>query len=222
MIGPEPTRVFVVAPTPTTRAGLRAVLGEAGQTLAVVGEADALPLPDSPEGIEASGADVVVVLADGEDFLAEEEPGLAPSVVPAGGGLLLLTDEERSVAVLRGLAGEEGGWGVVAPDAPPGELAAAVEAVARGLVVLPREMAGRVIGDAPPADLDEVEDPLTAREHEILGLLSEGLPNKRIARQLGISEHTVKFHVSSVFAKLGAQSRAEAVSIGARQGLLVL
>jgi len=205
------------------RAGLRAVLGEAAGQLVVVGEAGSLPLPDSPEAIEAAEADVVVVLAGAEDFSEEEESAeVAPAVAPALRGLVLLTDEERSVALLRGLAGEEGGWGVVAPDAPPEELAAAVGAVARGLVVLPREMAGRVIGDAGPADLAGVEDPLTAREHEVLGLISEGLPNKRIARQLGISEHTVKFHVSSVFAKLGAQSRAEAVSIGARQGLISL
>jgi DNA-binding CsgD family transcriptional regulator len=85
-------------------------------------------------------------------------------------------------------------------------------------------MAGRVIGEPAVvgAARTVTEDPLTAREHEVLGLLAEGLPNKRIARQLGISEHTVKFHVSSVFAKLGAQSRAEAVSIGARNGLISL
>jgi DNA-binding NarL/FixJ family response regulator len=113
---------------------------------------------------------------------------------------------------------------VVPPDAPPGELAAAVGAVARGLVVLPKAMAGRVIGEPAAVGVAEpaVEDPLTAREHQILGLLAEGLPNKRIARELGISEHTVKFHVSSVFAKLGVQSRAEAVSVGARRGLISL
>jgi DNA-binding CsgD family transcriptional regulator len=85
-------------------------------------------------------------------------------------------------------------------------------------------MAGRVIGEPAVVGAAQAatEDPLTAREHEVLGLLAEGLPNKQIARQLGISEHTVKFHVSSVFAKLGAQSRAEAVSIGARNGLISL
>ena len=57
---------------------------------------------------------------------------------------------------------------------------------------------------------------------EVLGLLSEGLPNKQIALRLHISEHTVKFHIASIFAKLGAASRTEAVSIGARQGLITL
>jgi DNA-binding CsgD family transcriptional regulator len=56
----------------------------------------------------------------------------------------------------------------------------------------------------------------------VLGLLSEGLPNKQIALRLHISEHTVKFHIASIFAKLGAASRTEAVSIGARQGLITL
>ncbi len=63
---------------------------------------------------------------------------------------------------------------------------------------------------------------LTARELQVLQLLARGLPNKQIALQLGISEHTVKFHVSSIYARLGVSSRTEAVRRGVQQGLVVL
>ena len=66
------------------------------------------------------------------------------------------------------------------------------------------------------------DETLTAREREVLELLSRGLPNKLIARRLQISEHTVKFHVSSIYAKLGASSRTDAVSRGVRRGLITL
>ena len=67
-----------------------------------------------------------------------------------------------------------------------------------------------------------ISSPLTARESEVLDLLGHGLSNKMIARELHISEHTVKFHISSVYSKLGVSNRAEAVSQGARHGLISL
>ncbi len=70
--------------------------------------------------------------------------------------------------------------------------------------------------------MEQPSEPLTAREREVLDLLGRGLSNKKIARDLKISEHTVKFHVSSIYAKLGAENRAEAVSLGARLGLISL
>ena len=66
------------------------------------------------------------------------------------------------------------------------------------------------------------DEALTVREREVLELLSRGLPNKLIARRLQISEHTVKFHVSSIYAKLGASSRTDAVSRGVRRGLITI
>jgi NarL family two-component system response regulator YdfI len=65
-------------------------------------------------------------------------------------------------------------------------------------------------------------EPLTARETEVLQHLAQGLANKQIAALLSISEHTVKFHVSSIYSKLGAANRTEAVRIGARRGLILL
>ena len=90
----------------------------------------------------------------------------------------------------------------------------------------PGDREGRpyIFGDFEIDNIDVVlpDEALTAREREVLELLSRGLPNKLIARRLQISEHTVKFHVSSIYAKLGASSRTDAVSRGVRRGLITL
>ena len=90
----------------------------------------------------------------------------------------------------------------------------------------PGDHAGRpyIFRDFEIDNIDVVlpDEALTAREREVLELLSRGLPNKLIARRLQISEHTVKFHVSSIYAKLGASSRTDAVSRGVRRGLITL
>jgi NarL family two-component system response regulator YdfI len=77
-------------------------------------------------------------------------------------------------------------------------------------------------GSDPLPERTEVVEELTAREIEILRKLAEGLGNKQIASSLAISEHTVKFHISSILDKLGASSRTEAVTIGIRMGLVYL
>lgn len=68
----------------------------------------------------------------------------------------------------------------------------------------------------------ELYEALTPRELEVLEVLAEGLSNKAIAARLGITEHTVKFHVSAIFAKLGAENRTDAVRRGVRRGLITL
>jgi len=80
----------------------------------------------------------------------------------------------------------------------------------------------RAVVELSDIDTTSPDEALTAREREVLELLSQGLPNKLIARRLQISEHTVKFHVSSIYAKLGATSRTDAVSRGVRRGLITL
>ena len=122
--------------------------------------------------------------------------------------------------------------------ASPGEIEAAVEAAAAGLVVLHPDVAEHLrlaseAGEDRPADAPMLEPPgrapgglpaqqLSPRESEVLNLLAAGLGNKEIAWRLKISEHTVKFHVTSIFNKLNASGRAEAVAIGIRRGLIVL
>jgi DNA-binding NarL/FixJ family response regulator len=79
-----------------------------------------------------------------------------------------------------------------------------------------------IAADSIDSDDDGFEEPLTAREVQVLELLAEGLPNKAIAGRLGISDQTVKFHVSSISGKLGAKNRTDAVRRAARRGLITL
>ena len=138
-------------------------------------------------------------------------------------GIVMLTDDPRpalGVGLLR-----RGGRAVLPRHASSEEIFAAIEAVAAGLVVLhPEAMTSlRSASLARPGAVAAVADQrLTAREIEILGLIAEGLGNKAIAARLRISDHTVKFHIASIFAKLGAGSRTEAVTIGVRQGLIMI
>jgi DNA-binding NarL/FixJ family response regulator len=117
------------------------------------------------------------------------------------------------------------GWAVLPPGADSDELVMAVVLASRGHVVISPVDAvamarpGAGTGLEPPEPLS---DPLTPREQEVLELLVRGLPNKHIAQRLEISESTVKYHVSSVYVKLGAASRADAVSRAARAGLVTL
>ena len=186
------------------RSGLRAILEESGAR--VVEEGDGSSVPGLTE------ADVILV--DGDELLEEVADAITEGGVQA---LVVISEDDRPVRALQGLPLR--GWGVVTPDASPEELEAAVAAVVEGLVVLPRLLTVRVLHSTAAEDLDE---PLTNREREVLELLAQGLSNKLIARRLHISEHTVKFHISSLYAKLDVSSRAEAVSRGARYGLLSL
>ena len=128
----------------------------------------------------------------------------------------LLAREELAVQ-----AWHAGARGLLLRDADGPALEAALVAVAQGQVVLAPELAAVILpsGDHQPERLAEE---LTPRELEVLNLLAEGLANKEIAYRLGVSEHTVKFHVNAILAKLGAQSRTEAVVRATRLGLVLL
>ena len=199
-------RVLVSSRTPAVRAGLRELLTGAGFEVA-----DALA-PDALLEGGVGDVDVLIVdLGDDREFRGALATDLAE--VPA----VVLTDRA-------GASGPElapRAW--LPPDANEEALAAAVNAVAVGLSVYGAELtpaSGVALGLASAPD-GEIAS-LTDREHEVLELLAAGLPNKALARSLGISEHTVKFHVGSLLSKLDAQSRTEAVTIAARQGLLTL
>lgn len=110
-----------------------------------------------------------------------------------------------------------GASGMLSPDATSEQLDLAIRAVAAGLLVQsPGAQPARGFAPADDAPL------LTPREREILGLISEGLSNKAMARRLGISVHTIKFHMEALFTKLDATSRAEAVAKGLRGGVIEL
>jgi DNA-binding NarL/FixJ family response regulator len=109
--------------------------------------------------------------------------------------------------------------GVLSRTARPGQLRAAIQAVAEGIAVYDPALAEDGWSIQPGQNAAEE---LTPREIEVLRLLAEGLPNKAIAGRLSVSEHTVKFHVNALLGKLGAQSRTEAVTRATRLGLIIL
>jgi DNA-binding NarL/FixJ family response regulator len=101
------------------------------------------------------------------------------------------------------------------------EIIAAIKVITSGLVVLPPELLATLLHEAPTAD-DVLKAQLTRRELEVLAAMADGASNKAIARQLGISFHTAKFHVAAILAKLDADSRTEAVAKAAQSGLVML
>ena len=195
--GRAPLRVAVRATYPSVRAGLRAMLGA---------ESD-FSLVD--EGSSDDDADVTVV--DLDEGSNDETWPTGPAVLLGG-----------SPAEFAGLANT----GVVPrayllKESTGAEIAAAVRAVALGLVVLDPAVAAR-LPRMPAGVPDPDSGTLTNRELDVLRLIAQGFPNKAIALQLGISEHTVKFHVGTVLGKLNAASRTEAVALAVRAGILPL
>lgn len=211
-------RVFVVAPTPMMIAGLRAMLTTT--EIEVVGAVASF----AEITIELPAIDVIVV-----DYLLLDEVARAVRDVRAitNGSrialVVLTNNDERPLAILRNLSLR--GWSLVPVGATSVELQAAVTAVAQGFVVLPVAFSEQFTERRPAVgtlNLSSSEEALTNREREVLELVSQGLSNKLIARRLQISEHTVKFHISSISTKLGASSRTDAVSRGIRRGLITL
>lgn len=155
-----------------------------------------------------------VAEAAAEVLVLDLGPGQKVPVDTAGfeGALLVLSDDPA-------LAAEAGLAGVLPRMAGERQIAAAVAALAEGLTVrLPGAREGT--GFAPPEP--PARSLLTPRELEVLALIAQGMSNKAVARRLGISVHTVKYHLEAIFTRLGARSRADAVSRGLRQGLLVV
>ena len=122
------------------------------------------------------------------------------------------------------LALRSGVKAILPRDAGADEIIPAIFAAYSGHVLLDStvalELAKRVQARTPSNDLPE--EHLTARELEVLAMLAEGLGNREIAGRLGVSDHTIKFHISSILDKLGASTRTEAVTIGLRTGLILL
>jgi DNA-binding NarL/FixJ family response regulator len=202
-------RVFILGNDPLARAGLAASLGGQGG-ISIAGQATIDE--GGIEDVRRASPDVILW-----------DLGLEPS-----GSLESLGDHSASLPpVLALLPGEEvaaeawlaGGRGLLRREAASSQIRAALEAVARGLIVLDVSPTGLLPGGGSSVMGD---DALTARERQVLALLAEGLPNKSIASRLGITEHTAKFHVNAILRKLGAQSRTEAVVLATRRGLILL
>lgn len=132
--------------------------------------------------------------------------------------LLLLDSTDPALAVAAFRAGIRG---AIPWDATGEEMEAAARAVHAGLAVIAPSVLAELVPDAQPA-VQQAMEPLSERELEVLELLTSGLSNKLIAHQLNISEHTVKTHVASIFAKLNVSTRTEAASQAIRRGLIML
>jgi len=212
------TRVLIVDDQPFVRAGLRKIF-EADPALEIVGEA-----PNGLAAVEITAQlrpDVVVM-----DIRMPVLDGLEATrrlTAEAGGErILILTTFDLDEYVYEAL--RAGASGFMLKDAPPEDLIAAVRIVAGGEGLLAPAVTKRVIErfaglpgpePHPPAELDE----LTAREREVLALLTGGLSNAEIARQLVISDGTAKTHVARVLGKLGLRDRVQAVIFAYESGL---
>jgi DNA-binding NarL/FixJ family response regulator len=204
-------RIAILAPTPALRSGLRAMLA-ANERSEVTGEGAAL------SDIDLHAVDVLIAV-EGENVTETWRGALAELEAPPA--LLLITDDPQAARTLAALPVRA--WGALPTDTSEDELLAGVLAVHQGLLAAAPALMQPLLGPALELDEDEEEaEELTEREGEVLQLLAQGLANKQIALSLEISEHTVKFHVSSIYAKLGVTNRTEAVRRGARLGLIIL
>jgi len=186
-------RVVVVSSAPLVRSGLRTILGAF----------DDLDLTEAdPTRLRIVNADVMLcdgVLPDDID-------------VPA---LVLVVDAAGAADALA-----SGARGVLARTAAPRRMHAALHAVAEAEIVIDDAFADQLLRQSR-TEVEMIE-PLTAREREVLRLLASGLTNKEIAQRLGVTDHTIKFHVNGILGKLGAATRTEAVVEAARRGIIAV
>lgn len=160
--------------------------------------------------------------ARGRAALAALVAGLGHQVTSSDEADVVLADTEvddrEGVPVVTLGLDDRGQAGALPRDARPRQIDAALRAAAAGLSVRTAASAQPVFGRLPVAEAPL----LTPREIEVLAAIGDGLSNKEAARRLGISQHTVKFHLEAVFRKLDATSRADAVHKGLRQRLIEL
>jgi DNA-binding NarL/FixJ family response regulator len=198
-------RLLIAASSAVVRAGLEA-LAASHPAIELAGAFADL------SSVEALRPDVILSALP-VDELPVPADGIAPAIV-------LLSGQQQPPWTRDAL--RLGVRAVLPRDASAGEILAAVEAAASGLAVVdPRDLEG-LLSDAPAAAVAAEAPVLTPREIEVLRMMAEGAANKAIAFRLHISEHTAKFHVASILSKLNASTRAEAVAIGIRKGLILI
>jgi two-component system, NarL family, response regulator LiaR len=211
---PDPIRVLIVDDHSVVREGLRTFL-ELQDGLEVVGEA-----ADGEEAIvSATRLRPNVILMD---LVMPQLGGVAAmrrlrEEVPDARVIVLTSflDDDKLLPALRA-----GAAGYLLKNAEPQELARAVRAAHSGEAVLDPVVAARLVETLAAADGQEPLDRLTPREREVLVLVGRGFSNKRIAKELGIAEKTVKTHVGHVLAKLGVTDRTQAAVVAVRSGIV--
>ena len=199
-------RLAIAAPSAVVRAGLEA-LAASSPELQLVGS-----FPDIASADDLR-PDVILASLTWEEIVTTRDGGTA--------AIVLLTNESQPVWTADAL--RRGARAVLPRDASQSEILAAVAAAANDFAVLdPRDLEGLLAAAAPLQTTNDGASALTPRELEVLRMMADGAANKIIAWKLGVSEHTAKFHVASILAKLGAASRTEAVTIGIRKGMVLL
>jgi DNA-binding NarL/FixJ family response regulator len=197
-------RVQLDISSPALRAGLRALLSS-DDTIQIINDS----LEDDSE------ADVVIASASRASFPGASLNTSSEFDLSSSAATLVLSDDPVNLRDMRHLSRV---WGVLPTDASAEELTAAIRALSQGLIVGTSTLLFDTDSESEPSS----HGPLTDRESEVLGLVAKGLANKQIAVALGISEHTVKFHVSSIYSKLNVTNRTEAVREGLRGGWVAL
>jgi DNA-binding NarL/FixJ family response regulator len=207
-------RVLVVADSTMAQAGLAALV-EASPGLEVAASVDESAAAGIAQQLEP---DVCLLDVEGS---GEVEAAVATLTAALDCPLVVVAESDAFASALGA-----GADGALTPAIPAAALAAALEAVVAGVgaVYPPDALRPRSAREPSPgrAPTSGPVEPLTPRELEVLRLLAGGRTNQQLAGVLGISEHTAKFHVSAVLGKLGAQSRAEAVALGYRLGLVAV
>jgi len=210
------TAIAIYSADPVLRCSLERQLRE-DPAMSVVGVAD------NPSAllqlIDQNHVDAVLADSPPREQLADwrTRHGEAAFVVLIGG-----CNKEDSLEALYA-----GARGILPRSAERNEIVVAIKAVTNGLAVLPRELLPMLLdggseADELPDSNDAVRARLTPRELEVLAAMADGASNKAIARRLGISFHTAKFHVAAILDKLNADSRTEAVTKAAQLGLVML
>jgi DNA-binding NarL/FixJ family response regulator len=210
-------RVSIWARSPFTQAGLQAAVS-ADPRFEVVGKMN--PFAETEPELTSFQEDVILfddLDGDIDEFLSGSFKGQRSRRI------VLLAEDLTRAETMRLM--QSGVQAILPRDSSASEITSALVAVSEGLIAFSPDFI-RLLLPAPleagEQDFEYLNDPLTTRESEVLALLAGGAGNKEIAAQLRISEHTAKFHVSSILSKFGATTRTEAVSRGYRLGLILI
>jgi two-component system, NarL family, response regulator YdfI len=208
-------QVLVIALSPIVRMGLATVLAT-NPKFQVVGSGTNFEI------LTENIATDVILFDSGvnqEEAIIEQLHNLQQSSIP----LVAITSQTRTPQYIDMLL-RAGVRGLLPPESSESEIILTVEVVAAGMVILHPEILEDLLTLKSTSTLipNSSIQILTPREIEVLQLLGSGLGNKAIAQNLHLSEHTIKFHISSIFQKLSVSTRTEAVTVGVRLGLIIL
>ena len=209
-------RVLLAAASTLRRAGLEALVKKAPLLQLAGSLHGARAVPQYAAQLQPD----VVLLDLQNEHRSLESPALPQ--IPAGFPVVTLIDEPSADWTAHAL--RSGVKAILPGDSGIDEILAAIQAACAGFVLLDPEVTRNLALRIPTSSAQPAAalDDLTPREIEVLRMLADGLGNREMASRLGISDHTVKFHISSILDKLGAATRTEAVTLGIRMGIILL